>query len=52
MKEARKDNPSLVLSTNGSKLDQGQVAAAVYWEENQPPSRKKKANFWGKIKLY
>ncbi len=33
MEEARKDKPGLVLWTDGSKLDQGQAAAAVCWED-------------------
>ena len=33
MEEARKGKPGLVFWTNGSKLDQGQTAAAVCWED-------------------
>ena len=33
MEEARKDKPGLVLWADGSKLDRGQTAAAVCWED-------------------
>lgn len=50
IEEARKNNPGLILWTDGSKLDQGQVAAAVCWEEKSTTKWKEKSIFLGKNK--
>ena len=42
LEEARRGKPDLVLWTDGSKLDQGQVAAAVCWEDKTAGRWKKK----------
>lgn len=52
MEEAKKDNKGLVLWTNVSKPNQGQIATAVYQKTNQPLSKRKEAYFWGKIKRF
>ncbi len=50
LEEARRNKPGLVLWTNGSNLDQGQVAAAVCWEDNLTPWWKEKSVFLEKNK--
>ena len=50
MEEARKDKPGLVLWTDGSKLDQGQTAAAVCWEDKLAAKWKEKSIFLGRNK--
>lgn len=48
--EARKNQPGLVLWTDGSKLDQGQVGAAVCWEDKLTGRWKERSEFLGKNK--
>ena len=50
LEEARKTQVGLVLWTDGSKLDQGQVAAAVCWEDNFTGCWKEKSEYLGKNK--
>lgn len=50
IEEAKKDNPGLLLWTDSSKLDQGQVAAAVCWKEKSTAKWKEKNMFLGKNK--
>lgn len=44
------DNPGLMLWTDGLKLDQSQVAAAVCWKEKSTAKWKEKSVFLGKNK--
>lgn len=50
LEEIRKDNPGLVLWTNSSKLDQGQIVAAACQEEKPTAKWKEKNLFLGKNK--
>ena len=50
LEEARKLQAGLVLWTDGSKLDQGQVAAAVCWEDNPTGRWREKSEYLGKNK--
>ena len=50
MEEARKDKPGLVFWTDGSKLDQGQIAAAVCWEDKSAAKWKERIIFLGRNK--
>ena len=50
LEEARKIQASLVLWTDGSKLDQGQAAAAVCWKDNFTSRWKEKSEYLGKNK--
>lgn len=48
LEEARKERTGLVLWRDGSKLDQGQAAAAVCWKEKTTGQWKEKSVFLGK----
>lgn len=50
IKEAKKDKLDLVLWTDWSKLDQGQSAAAVSWEDKLAAKWKKRNIFLGQNK--
>lgn len=50
VEKAIKDNSGLILWTDSLKLEQGQVAAAVYWEERSTTKWKEKNMFLGKNK--
>lgn len=50
MKEVKKDNPGLILLTDGLKLDSAQVAAAVCQEEKSTAKQKEKSAFLKKNK--
>ena len=50
LEEGRKTQTGLVLWTDGSRLDQGQVAAAVCWEDNFTGCWKEKSEYLGKNK--
>ena len=50
MKEAKKDYQGQVFWTDRSKLDQGQAATAVSWEEKSTVKQKEKSMFLGKNK--
>lgn len=50
LEEARKERTGLVLWTDGSKLDQGQAAAAVCWKDKTTGQWKEKSIFLGKNK--
>ncbi len=50
IEEARKDNQGLVLWTDASKLNQGQTAAAVSWEDKSITKWKERSIFLGKNK--
>lgn len=50
LEEARKDRTGLVLWTDGSKLDQGHIAAAVCWKDETDGQWKEKSMFLGKNK--
>ena len=47
LEEARKGESGLVLWTDGSKLDQGQAAAAICWEDTVVGRWKEKSIFLG-----
>ena len=47
LEEAKKDRTGLTLWTDGSKLDQGHVAAAICWRDNLLGQWKEKSVFLG-----
>lgn len=48
IEEAKKDKAGLVLWTDGSKLGQGHIAAALCWKDKPTAKRKEKNIFLGK----
>ena len=50
LEEARKNQPGLVVWKDGSKLDQGQLAAAICWEDKFTGQWKRRSVFLGKNK--